>query len=101
MTREELDGLWLQAVYTRDVSNEPIMLSGEEAHKATVYRFAKLVAYHELKASQVQVREERLDKWMNEGERIVGNQGLGMMFRLGVWWADRPWRKNKNERGSK
>jgi hypothetical protein len=98
MTREELDTLWNQAVYTRDVSDEP-MLRGDEAHKAIVYRFAKLVTYYELRAHRAM--EDRLNKWMDEGDRIVGNQGLGMMFRLGAWWANRPFRKNKDARGSK
>ena len=92
MTREELDALWIQAVYTKDVSDEP-MLRGDEAHKATVYRFAKLVAYHELRASRVM--EKRLNKWMDEGEKILGGRGLGVMFRLGGWWADRPCKKKK------
>jgi hypothetical protein len=97
MTREELDTLWNQAVYTRDVSDEP-MLRGDEAHKAAVYRFAKLVAYYELRTHRA--TEDRLNKWMDEGERVFGSRGFGMMFRLGAWWADRPFRKNKDARGS-
>lgn len=31
--------------------------------------------------------------WQQEGERILEEGKRSVMFRLGCWWADRPWRK--------
>ena len=33
-------------------------------------------------------------KWQAEGERLIEGRG-GLMFSLGAWWADRPWRKGQ------
>ena len=33
-------------------------------------------------------------EWQAEGERLIEGRG-GPMFSLGVWWADRPWRKDR------
>lgn len=30
--------------------------------------------------------------WVKEGERIHNNLRWTFLFRLGYWWADRPWR---------
>ena len=32
--------------------------------------------------------------WQAEGERLFEG-GVGLMFSLGEWWADRPWRKDR------
>lgn len=38
-----------------------------------------------------------LEKWHEEGERLIDRQAeLSVMFRLGAWWADRPWRRRPN-----
>ncbi len=32
--------------------------------------------------------------WQQHGEHLLTRPpGWNIMFRLGVWWADRPWRK--------
>lgn len=33
-----------------------------------------------------------LEVWKDEGERIFAKGGSGVLFWLGMWWADRPWR---------
>ena len=33
-----------------------------------------------------------LERWKNRGEAIFTSPGVGVGFRLGEWWADRPWR---------
>ncbi len=48
-----------------------------------------------LSADREQALHKALTEWMDEGERIFGGRGLGLMFRLGAWWADRPWRARK------
>ena len=34
-------------------------------------------------------------KWQEEGERLIEGKG-GLMFSLGAWWADRPWRTDRH-----
>jgi len=36
--------------------------------------------------------DQALLEWHEEGEAIMAQAGIG--FRLGEWWADRPWRKH-------
>lgn len=33
-------------------------------------------------------------EWQKEGERLIEGRG-GLMFSLGAWWADRPWRNRE------
>jgi hypothetical protein len=35
-------------------------------------------------------------KWQAEGEKLLEGKG-GLMFSLGAWWADRPWRTDRND----
>lgn len=35
---------------------------------------------------------ERLKAWKEAGEKIFEEQRWGMLFLLGVWWAERPWK---------
>jgi len=37
--------------------------------------------------------DQALLEWHEEGEAIMAQAGIG--FRLGGWWADRPWRKHE------
>lgn len=37
-----------------------------------------------------QIDNELLLEWIQKGETLFKNPGLG--FRIGAWWADRPWR---------
>ena len=39
------------------------------------------------------LEQQRLADWQAEGERLLDGRGMGAMFRLGRWWADRPWRR--------
>lgn len=34
-------------------------------------------------------------KWQTEGERLIEGR-CGLMFLLGAWWADRPWRADRH-----
>lgn len=36
---------------------------------------------------------QALLEWKEKGEAIMAQAGIG--FRLGEWWADRPWRKHE------
>ena len=47
----------------------------------------------ELEAEVKQLTEwnKELTEWVEEGEKLLALGGVG--FKLGVWWADRPWRK--------
>lgn len=39
-------------------------------------------------------QERELDAWVKEGETLFsGVHRWSFLFWLGVWWADRPWRK--------
>ena len=42
------------------------------------------------KLNNAPVDDKHLIKWAKEGESIMRRAGIG--FRLGTWWADRPWR---------
>lgn len=35
---------------------------------------------------------KRVEDWKQEGEALFERQGVSVMFSLGAWWADRPWR---------
>ena len=37
--------------------------------------------------------DQALLEWHEEGEAILAQAGIG--FRLGKWWANRPWRKHE------
>ena len=34
--------------------------------------------------------------WQQKGEHLITSNHRGVMFELGEWWADRPWRKREN-----
>lgn len=34
-----------------------------------------------------------LQPWVQEGEQFFSKRFVSLSFHLGVWWADRPWRK--------
>lgn len=36
-----------------------------------------------------------LGRWIDEGEDMMDKRYMGILFHLGEWWADRPWRKDK------
>jgi hypothetical protein len=36
-----------------------------------------------------------LEAWKNRGEAIFTGPGVGVGFKLGEWWADRPWRQRE------
>lgn len=40
---------------------------------------------------------EQLKAWKEAGEKIFEEKRWGMLFLLGVWWAERPW-KNRIKR---
>lgn len=42
--------------------------------------------------AEQQEHEDALVAWQQEGERIFDSASTGFSFKLGVWWADRPWR---------
>lgn len=39
-------------------------------------------------------QQQDLEAWMARGEQIVSEGRLFWLFRLGYWWADRPWRRD-------
>lgn len=40
--------------------------------------------------SELEAEIKRITDWKDEGANILENAGVG--FKLGVWWADRPWK---------
>lgn len=63
--------------------NEP---TSEESELEQAARYAAVEL--DLLAAHV----KRLEAWQQEGERLLGQSGIGAAFSLGSWWADRPWR---------
>lgn len=41
------------------------------------------------------MREDPLQEWISKGEAAMAASKRSALFRLGEWWADRPWRKAK------
>jgi hypothetical protein len=33
-----------------------------------------------------------VELWQRDGEQKMSGHPVGVLFRLGEWWADRPWR---------
>jgi hypothetical protein len=44
----------------------------------------------ELKSKEIE--HNNLEQWAQRGNQIVDKLGWNIMFNLGLWWADRPWR---------
>jgi len=40
--------------------------------------------------SELEAEIKPITDWKDEGANILENAGVG--FKLGVWWADRPWK---------
>ncbi len=38
---------------------------------------------------------ELIAKWREEWEKLFERKCVGVMFSIGGWWADRPWRKDR------
>jgi hypothetical protein len=36
---------------------------------------------------------EQIAQWISDGEEVLGKETRFALFTIGVWWADRPWRK--------
>lgn len=57
---------------------------------------SKLLSQHQPedanKLKEIAEYLESLDSWIIEGGGIVDSSRLGAIFRLGVWWGERPWR---------
>ena len=41
---------------------------------------------------------KQLTEWELEGEGLFKEKGFGVFFRIGAWWADRPWRDRGAEK---
>ena len=39
-----------------------------------------------------QSTSQELAEWMTKGETLIEGKNNGVLFALGGWWADRPWR---------
>jgi hypothetical protein len=35
----------------------------------------------------------QIEQWQAQGEQLLLSDRLGVAFRLGMWFADRPWRR--------
>lgn len=42
---------------------------------------------------QVLAEPDLMSDWIRQGEVLMKSNRVGTMFRLGAWWADRPWRE--------
>ena len=38
---------------------------------------------------------KEVEAWMANGEKLFDKSGASVMFSLGSWWADRPWRNRE------
>lgn len=57
----------------------------EDAQSMTagdLVELANLIAY-----------QDHVEAWQREGEAKLSGTPLGVLFWLGGWWADRPWRE--------
>jgi len=36
---------------------------------------------------------QQIEEWVEDGETLLNRIGIG--FKFGGWWADRPWRKRR------
>lgn len=46
--------------------------------------------------AELQERDRRISEWMEKGEQIMAlKAGWSILFHIGQWWADRPWRNKE------
>lgn len=72
-------------------------------NKATTIQMEYDTALTTPEGSRVELLEQQIAdiaKWQAEGEGLLEGKG-GLMFSLGVWWADRPWRTDRHNAGVK
>lgn len=76
-----------------DAKLDPLGLGGLDVQ--WLERFASLVEA-ECRKQEVVTMElaHSILLWIQEGEALMEKQGFGVAFKVGVWWADRPWRKH-------
>jgi hypothetical protein len=47
-----------------------------------------------LRIKELEGEIERIEKWWKHGEQFYENfHSFSNLFRMGVWWGERPWRK--------
>jgi hypothetical protein len=49
----------------------------------------------------LQAHVARIEEWQQKGEKEFRPERTTWHFRLGAWWADRPWRERPNDRGNR
>lgn len=46
--------------------------------------------------AELQEREAFISEWVKDGEAMMARKaGWSIMFHIGQWWADRPWRNKE------
>ena len=72
---------------------EAITRSVQSDHQAEIAEDAITALRTALEQQQAEPVQENktLIEWKEQGEAIMEQAGVG--FRLGAWWADRPWRQ--------
>ena len=49
----------------------------------------------EAQAEMLKQHNRKIAEWQCKGEKYMKAESLSLMFNLGQWWADRPWRTKK------
>ena len=76
---------------------EAIRRSVQSDHQAEIAEDAITALRTALEQQAEPVQENKtLIEWKERGEAIMAQAGVG--FRLGAWWADRPWRPEPDRR---
>lgn len=66
-------------------------------HKPELAEFFDMCLQHIIRLEdQLNTKDAKIDAvqaWQKEGETLFGpNTNAGMLFNLGKWWGERPWR---------
>ena len=69
---------------------DALLLPTMKTQRMLIQRDKAIIALRRALAEPEQENQALLE-WKEKGEVIMAQAGIG--FRLGEWWADRPWRK--------
>jgi hypothetical protein len=79
-------------VTLRKAAEQALVAMKSANHVNYSWACVEAVAVLEAALAEPEQENQALLDWKDEGEAIMAQAGIG--FRLGGWWADRPWRKH-------
>jgi hypothetical protein len=41
---------------------------------------------------RLKLQAKEITKWKEDGEKLFSNGGVGLAFRMGAWWGQRPFK---------